>query len=342
MSSGEIGQELESFLNDSAVKITVLGAGGAGNNTLDTLSERGVAGARLVALNTDAQDLLDTNADNKVLLGRKLTKGLGAGNNPFVGEAAARESADEIRAGIGESDLVFVVGGLGGGTGGGTLPVVGEIARQQGILTIGIVSLPFQMEGQRRWDNAMGSLRKLEENVDALIVLPNEKLMKHAQDLPLHQAFKMSDNVSAQALKGIIELITLPGIVNLDFSDIKAVLKDSGVAVIGVGESDTLNRATECVQAALGNPLIEANLRGATGALINVTSGPDMTLSQAQHVIEEVRKALTDNAKIIWGTQLDPEMHGKIRVLVVITGLSSKAMVDSHAEDGFVQIDELI
>lgn len=334
--------DIESFLHEAQVTIKVLGAGGAGNNTLDTLASSGIGGCSLVALNTDAQDLLDTDADHKVLLGRQLTRGLGAGNNPLMGEAAARESCDAIRQSIGKTDLVFVVGGLGGGTGTGSLPVIAEIARSQEALTIGIVSLPFTMEGRRRWDNAMGGLRKLEEHVDALILLPNEKLMQQAQNMPLSQAFQMADTIAAEALRGMIELITKPGIVNLDFSDLKAVLQRSGVAFIGIGESDTQDRATEAAQAALKNPLIEANLQDASGALINVMSGPDMTLSQAQRVIEEIRTALAEDAKIIWGTQLDPALSKKIRVLVVITGLSSKVLIDSHAKDGYVAMDDIL
>ena len=335
-------QALEEFLVDTTLTIKVLGAGGAGNNTLDTLAQTGVRGAQLIALNTDAQDLLDTEADGKILLGKHSTRGMGAGNNPQVGESAAREAHEAIRQAVDGSDLVFVVGGLGGGTGTGCLPVIAEISKGQGVLTVAICSLPFQMEGRRRWENAMGGLRKLEGHVDALILLPNEKLMKHAQNMPLQTAFKLSDTVAAEALKGIIELVTKPGIVNLDFSDLKAVLKDSGIAVIGMGESDTQQRATEAVQRAMSNPLIEANLRGASGALINVMGGTDMTLSQAQAVIEEVKKSLTEDARLIWGTQLDESMKGKIKVLVVITGLSSKAMLDSQAEDGYLHVDELI
>jgi cell division protein FtsZ len=334
--------ELESFLENALIKIKVFGSGGAGNNTLDTLYASQVRGAQLIALNTDAQDLLSTTADRKVLLGRNLTRGLGAGNNPVTGENAAREAQTAIREEIEETDLAFIVGGLGGGTGTGSLPVIAEILREQGILTVAVVSLPFKMEGQRRWANAMLGLRKLEGMVDALIVLPNEKLMAIAPNMPLQQAFKMADNVSAEALKGIIELITKPGIVNLDFSDVKAILKDSGVAVIGVGESDTQQRAIEAVQMALNNPLVEANLQAASGALINVIGGMDMTLSQAQSTIEEVKKALAEDAKIIWGTQLEEDMKGKVKVLVVITGLTSKAMVDSQAKDGYVTVDDLL
>ncbi len=322
--------------------IKVLGSGGAGNNTLDSLYSSGVHGAELIALNTDAQDLLDTSCDAKILLGRNLTRGLGAGNDPLKGEQAARESQAAIREAVQDADLVFIVGGLGGGTGTGSLPVIADVVKECGILSVAVVSMPFQMEGKRRMENAMQGMRKLEDKVDALIVLPNDRLMEHAQQMPLQQAFGMADKVSAQALKGIIELITRPGIVNLDFSDLKAILKNSGVCVIGVGESDTQERAIEAVQNALGNPLVEANISEAKGALINVIGGMDMTLSQAQSTIEEVKRSLSEDAKIIWGTQLDESMKGKIKVLVVMTGLTSRAMVDSQAVDGYVAMDEIL
>jgi len=333
-------EELEAF--NTTVTIKVIGSGGAGNNTLTTLQNIGIQGAELIAANTDAQDLLDTSADSKILLGKNLLHGLGAGNDPLMGEKAALESVEMIGAAVHGSDICFVVGGLGGGTGTGSIPVIAQETKRQGILTVAIVSLPFQMEGQRRWENAMEGVRKLETLVDALILLPNEKLMHLAQDLPLLQAFKLSDEISAQALKGIIEVVTVPGLVNLDFADLIAVLKNTGAAVIGIGESDTTNRPIEAAQSAMHNPLVEANVRGATGGLVNIIGGPDMTLSEAREAVDQVRKVLTENARLIWGTHIDETMQGKMKVMVILTGLSSKTLLDSYADDGYVEVDELL
>jgi len=333
--------DIEEILENTVITIRVLGAGGAGNNALRSLGSLGVAGAELIAANTDAQDLLKTPADKKIILGKLMTRGMGAGNNPAVGEVAAKESIEQIKAAIQNTHLLFVIGGLGGGTGTGSIPVICQLAGEQNVLTVAVVSLPFAMEGPRRWNNAMEGLRKLEKSTDAIILVPNDKLMQHAEDMALSQAFMLADTITAQAIKGIVELITRPGVINLDFADLRTTLKGAGVCVIGSGESDTQNRSIEAADLAMHNPLIDANLRGAKGALINVTGGPDMTLSEAQKVVHEVRKVLDDDARIIWGTQLDPTMEGKIKVLLILTGLSSRAILDSKAEDGFVDIEDI-
>ncbi len=299
-------------------------------------------GVELVAMNTDAQDLLATPADYKVILGRTLTKGQGAGNDPDTGARAAAESLVEIKAAVEGANLLFVTGGLGGGTGTGSIPIVAAEAKKHGILTVAVVTLPFLMEGQRRWDNAMRGLQNLEQNCDAIVLLPNEKLLKTCQDLPLPVAFQMSDSVLANGIRGIIELITKPGLVNLDFSDLTAVLRNSGVALISVGESDSNNRADEAITKALSNPLLDVNLHGASGALVNVLGGSDLTLSEAQKIVNKVNEALNPDAKVIWGAQVDASLGKLLKVLVIITGLSAKAIVDSHADaHGFVQLDEL-
>lgn len=333
--------DIEDVLENTHISIKVLGAGGAGNNALRSLGSLGVAGAELIAANTDAQDLLKTPADKKIILGRMMTRGLGAGNNPGVGEVAAKESIESIKTAIEGAHLLFVIGGLGGGTGTGSIPVICQQAREQNILTVAVVSLPFAMEGQRRWNNAMEGLRKLERSTDSIILIPNDKLMQHAEDMALTQAFMLADTITAEAIKGIVELITRPGVINLDFADLRTILRDSGVCVIGSGESDTQNRSIEAADIAMHNPLIDANLRGAKGCLINVIGGPDMTLSEAQKVVHEARKVLDDDARIIWGTQLDPTMEGKLKVLLILTGLSSRAIIDSKAEDGFVDLEDI-
>ncbi|MEK6849388.1 MAG: cell division protein FtsZ [Nanoarchaeota archaeon] len=334
--------ELRQFLQTRSPTIRVVGCGGAGKNTLTTLRNLNISGVELIGMNTDAQDLLRTPADFKVILGKQLTRGQGAGNNPDVGAQAAAESQVEIKAAVEKTDLLFLTGGLGGGTGTGSLPIVAAEAKKLGILTIAVVSLPFLMEGHRRWDNAMRGLKNLENNVDALVLLPNEKLLTISPDLPLHLAFQTSDLVLSNAIKGIIDLITKPGLVNLDFSDLTTVTKNSGIALIGTGESDTNHRATEAIEMALKNPLLDANLSGASGALVNVIGGSDLTLNEAQLIISRLSQSLSPEAKVIWGAQIDPTLGSKLKVLVIVTGIKAKAIVDSHADaQGFVEFDEL-
>ena len=336
----EIDKELQEILNRQKAAIKVIGAGGAGNNTINRITEVGVAGAETVAINTDAQDLLYTSADKKILIGKDLTKGLGAGSIPKVGEEAARENEAEIRNSIQGSDMVFITCGLGGGTGTGSAPVVAEIAKKAGALVVGIVTLPFSMEGARRYENALLGLEKLEQTVDTLIVIPNDKLLELAPDLPLHTAFKVADEILTNAVKGIAELITKAGLVNLDFADIKAIMGSGGVALIGVGESDTDNRATEAVEKAIENPLLDVDITGASGALINVSGGPDMTLDEARRVVETVSSKLDEDARVIWGASIMEDLQGSIRTILIITGVKStqifgreKRLVEKKRDD---------
>ncbi len=316
-------EELEAFLSKQSAKIKVIGAGGGGNNTINRITEVGVKGSETIAVNTDAQDLLYTTADKKLLLGREVTKGMGAGSDPKAGEAAARESEHEVKSALTNSDMVFITCGLGGGTGTGSAPVLAEIAKKMGALTIAVVTIPFAMEGRKRYENAILGLEKLESVVDTLIVIPNDKLLELAPDLPLQTAFKVADEILTNAVKGIAELVTKAGLVNLDFADIKAIMGNGGVALIGVGESDTDNRATESVEKAIANPLLDADIQGANGALINVIGGPDMTLEEARKVVETVSERLDENARIIWGAQLSEDMERTIRTLLIVTGVKS-------------------
>jgi cell division protein FtsZ len=318
-----VDEELESLISEQKAKIKVIGAGGAGNNTINRISEVGIAGAETIAINTDAQDLLYTNASRKILIGKEITKGLGAGSVPQVGEEAARESEHEIREVIKGSDLVFVTCGLGGGTGTGSAPVVADIAKKLGILTVGIVTIPFEMEGQRRYENAIIGLEKLESIVDTLIVIPNDKLLELAPDLPLHTSFKVADEILTNAVKGIAELVTKAGLVNLDFADIKTVMGKGGAASIGVGESDSEHRAMEAVEHAINNPLLDVDITGANGALINIVGGSDMSLSEAKSVVESVSQRLDEDARIIWGAQISEDMDKTLRVMLIVTGVQS-------------------
>lgn len=315
--------ELEEILAKQRAKIKVVGAGGGGNNTINRMTEVGIEGAETIAVNTDAQDLLYTTANKKILLGKDLTKGLGAGSLPKIGEEATKESEHEIKEALQGADMVFITCGLGGGTGTGSAPIIAEIARKSGALTVAVVTLPFSMEGARRIENAKVGLEKLEANVDTLIVIPNDKLLELAPDLPLQTAFKIADEILTNAVKGIAELVTKAGLVNLDFADIKAVMGKGGVALIGLGESDSENRAMEAVEKAIQNPLLDVDISGANGALINVVGGPDLTLDEARKVIETISNKLDDDAKMIWGAQISEDLAGTIRVMIIVTGVRS-------------------
>tara|TARA_Y100000310_G_C20703043_1_gene831888 strand:+ start:3687 stop:4802 length:1116 start_codon:yes stop_codon:yes gene_type:complete len=318
-----IDGELEELIKKQTARIKVIGTGGAGNNTINRIKEVGISGAEVLAANTDAQDLLYTNADTKILLGRDTTLGLGAGGKPAIGEESARESEHELKNKLQGADMVFITCGLGGGTGTGSAPVIAEQARKNGSLTIAVVTIPFEMEGQNRYQNAIAGLEKLEKNVDTMIVIPNDKLLELAPDLPLQTAFKVADEILTNAVKGIAELITRTGLVNLDFADIKTVMGNGGVAMIGVGESDSENRARESVNKALANPLLDVEVSGANGALVNVSGGTDMTLDEAKTVVETVSKMLSPEAKIIWGAQISEDLAKTIRTILIITGVDS-------------------
>jgi len=319
----EVDEELRTILESRKTQIKVVGAGGAGNNTITRLMQVGIVGAETIAINTDAQDLLYTDADKKILIGRELTSGLGAGGDPKVGMEAARESKEDIKKALQGADMVFLTCGLGGGTGTGSLPVVAEIAQKLGILTIAVVTLPFSMEGKQRMANAREGLENLEDHVDTMIVIPNDKLLEVVPDVSLATAFKICDEVLVNAVKGIAELVTKPGLVNLDFADVRSIMKNGGLAMIGMGESDTENRAIEAVERALSNPLITVDVNGATGALINVIGGPDVTIREAQQIVEAVSTKLSPDAKIIWGAQIAKELGDTLRAMLVITGVKS-------------------
>ena len=325
--------ELEALIQAQKAKIKVVGCGGGGNNTINRISEVGIEGAETVAINTDAQDLLYTTADRKILIGKELTRGLGAGAMPKIGEDSARESEQEIKDAIKGADMVFITCGLGGGTGTGSAPVVAELAKKQGALTVGVVTLPFSMEGGRRYENALSGLERMERNVDTLIVIPNDKLLEVAPDLPLHTAFKVADEILTNSVKGIAELVTKAGLVNLDFADIRTVMGNGGVALIGVGESDAENRATEAVEKAISNPLLDVDISGANGALINVAGGPDMTLEEARRVVETISVKLDEDARIIWGAQISEDLTGTIRAMLIVTGVKSKQIVGRAKDD---------
>ena len=327
----EIDRELEELLQKQTTKIKVIGVGGGGGNSLSRMKEIGIKGGELIAVNTDAQDLLYANADKKILIGRELTQGLGSGSNPKIGQESARESGSEIKKKISGSDMIFITCGLGGGTGTGAAPVIAGLAKKQGALTIGIVTLPFTIEGRKRIENAMDGLERMESVVDTLIVIPNDKLLELAPDLPLQTAFKISDEILTNAVKGITELVTTSGLVNLDFADIKTVMVDGGVSLIGMGEADSEHRAIEAVEKAIQNPLLDVDISNTTGALVNIIGGPDMSLDECKSIIETVGNKLSPDAKLIWGAQISDDMEKSIRVLLILTGVKSSQIL-GHGE----------
>ncbi|MFH1822012.1 MAG: cell division protein FtsZ [Methanobacteriota archaeon] len=316
-------EELEQILQQAKAKIISVGCGGAGCNTISRMMGVGIRGAHTLAINTDAQDLLYTTADSKILIGRDITGGLGAGNNPERGEAAAREDEAVIKDHIYGMDLVFVTCGLGGGTGTGSAPVVAEIAKKLGALTVAVTTLPFTVEGTRRRLNAELGLGKLRAVSDTVVVIPNDKLLQLAPDLPIGAAFRVSDQLLIDAIKGITEMVTMPGLINLDFADVRTVLKNGGVAMIGIGESDSADRSTDAVEEALNSPLLDVDITGAKGALVNIVGSPDMTLDEAQKIVSRISESLDQNAHVIWGAQVSQEMKNAVRVMVVLSGVHS-------------------
>lgn len=302
--------------------IKVIGAGGAGNNMVSWLYRKGIKGAEILACNTDQQHLKISDADRKFLIGKDLTRGLGCGGFPEKGHEAAQESMTEIKASLKGADMVFVCAGMGGGTGTGSAPVIAHVAHDAGSIVIGAVTMPFKIE-RARVDKAEYGLTQLREVADTVVVIDNNRLVQIAGNLPIQQAFAVANELIATMIKGIVETIALPSLVNLDFADVKAIMKNGGVAVIGVGASDTHNRVEEACKGALKNPLLDIDYEGATGALIHVSGGPDMTLEEINRVGELVTETLDDNANVIWGARVDESMKGKITVMTIVTGIHS-------------------
>ena len=323
VSTSQNNEDLDQILAELKTEITVIGCGGGGSNTISRMMEEGIHGAKLIAINTDAQHLIRTQADQRILVGRQRTRGLGAGSIPQIGEEAALENEQEIRAVVSGSDMVFITVGLGGGTGTGVAPIVAKAAREEGALTIAIVTLPFSAEGAIRMENAEAGLERLRDVADTVIVVPNDRLLEVVPKLPLYAAFKVADEVLMRAVKGITELITMPGLVNLDFADVRTVMERGGVAMIGMGESDSEDKAADSVKKAIRSPLLDVDISGATAALVNVVGGPDMTMEEAEGVVQEVYNRVDPNARIIWGAQIDPAMQNKMRTLLVVTGVRS-------------------
>jgi len=332
-SKSDTDEDLRKLLEARQANIKVVGVGGAGNNTVSRMMQVGIVGAEIIAVNTDAQDLLYSDADLKILVGKELTRGLGAGADPHIGMEAAKETKNELKDALQGADMVFITCGLGGGTGTGGSPVVADIAKKLGALTVGVVTLPFSMEGRPRMENAKYGLEQLDGVLDTLIVIPNDKLLEIVPDVSIMTAFKVSDEILVNAVKGIVELVTKPGLVNLDFADVKAVMGSSGLAMIGIGESDSENRSLEAVEKALNNPLLDVDIEGATGALVNVCGGTDVTIRECQSIVEAVSSKLSQDAKLIWGAQINKELGDTVRAMIVVTGIRSNRAYASARGD---------
>ena len=302
--------------------IKVIGAGGAGNNMVSWLYKKGIQGAEILACNTDKQHLDISEADKKFLVGPNITRGLGCGGYAAKGTEAARESLQEIRENLKGSDMVFICAGMGGGTGTGVSPIVAQVAKEMGSIVIGTVTMPLDIE-KARVDKAEFGLEQLRDKCDTVIVIDNNRLVTIAGNLPLKQAFAVANELVSTMIKGIVETIAVPSLVNLDYADVKAIMSDGGVSVIGIGESDTASRVDEAVKRALSNPLLDVSYDGATGALIHITGGDDLTLDEVSRVGEVVTEALDDDATVIWGARISDDMKGKIRVMTIITGVTS-------------------
>jgi cell division protein FtsZ len=307
-------------------KIAVVGCGGAGQNAVTRLTEMGIEGATTISLNTDAKHLAVGKADKKILIGKELTRGLGAGGYPEVGRKAAEESRNEIKEALEGADLVFAIAGLGKGTGTGSISVVCEIAKSMGAIVIAVVTMPFKLEGSRQ-TKAEDGLAALRQVCDTAIVIENDRLLKYAGNLSVQQAFAVADELIASMVKGITETITLPSLVNLDYADVKAVMRTGGVAAIGVGESSSSDRAKDAITKALENPLLEVDYEGATGALVHITGGTDLRLDEVNLIGETVAKHLDPSAQVYWGARILPEFEGKVQVITIITGVKSPYIV---------------
>lgn len=316
----------QEMYNNDLVKIKVIGVGGAGNNAVNRMIEEKIQNVQFIAMNTEEQALTQSKADIKMNIGKNTTKGLGAGSNPLLGEMAAREDEENIRKVLNGADMVFVTAGMGGGTGTGAAPVVCEISKSLGILTVGIVTKPFVFEGKRRRENAENGIARMRRNVDALIVVENSNLIKAvSKGTTMVDAFREADGVLKKGVQGITDLITIPGFINIDFADVRTIMKDSGIAHMGIGIADGDQRAIDAAAAAIDSPLLSTSIRGAKGLIVNVTGGIDLGLSEVSTAVGYIKEYLDAEANIIFGTIVDENIHDAIMVTVIATGIDEEA-----------------
>ena len=319
-------------LKAGKANIKVFGTGGMGSNAVTWLYNKGINGATIYAANTDALHLSVTKADEKLLIGKELTRGLGAGGMPNKGREAAKEALVDVKKAVSGSDMVFVIAGMGGGTGTGAAPVIAQLAKETGAVVIGVVTMPFESE-KARIDKAEFGLQELRDVTDTCIVLDNNRLVDIAGQLPLEQAFAVANELVSTMIKGIVETITLPSLINLDYADVSTIMKNGGVAVIGIGEADTQDRVMEAVKQALTHPLLDVDYQGATGALIHVTCGPDLKLEEFDVIGRAVSENLSPEAQVIIGARISKDFAGKVRVITIMTGVKSPYVLGKAIED---------
>ena len=329
--------EENNYMMDGTALIKVVGVGGAGNNAINRMIESGIKNVEFIGVNTDRQDLQKSKASTRIQIGEKLTRGLGAGANPDIGAQAAEESKSEIAEVLRGADMVFVTAGMGGGTGTGAAPIVAATARELGILTIGVVTKPFTFEGKKRLNQAEKGIVNLKEKVDALVVIPNDKLLQIIdRKTTIVEAFKMADDVLRQGVQGISDLIAIPGLVNLDFADIKTIMLNTGMAHMGIGRASGENRAEDAAKQAIQSPLLETSIEGARGVIINITGGPDLGLQEANTAAELVQRSVDPEANIIFGVVTDDNLGDEIQITVIATGFEKDDNVSSIGVESLV------
>ncbi|MCE5236754.1 MAG: cell division protein FtsZ [Clostridiaceae bacterium] len=326
-----IGLELD-FESGQFAQLKVVGVGGAGNNAVNRMIQYGLRGVEFISINTDKQALYLSRANQKIQVGEKLTKGLGAGADPEIGRKAAEESRDSITTALKGADLIFITAGMGGGTGTGAAPIVAECAKALGILTIGVVTKPFEFEGRVRMQNAQRGIAALKESVDTLITIPNERLLDTVGNVSLIEAFRIADDVLRQGIQGISDLIAVPAMVNLDFADVRTIMREKGMAHMGIGIASGEKRANEAAKQAVASPLLETSINGAKGVLINITGGPDFGLHETIEAAKLIQEYADTEANIIWGAGVDDEMGDAVRITVIATGFESKDAAQARQE----------
>ncbi len=322
-------KDSEEFEDLADPRIVVVGCGGAGNNTIHRLHNIGIEGAETVAINTDKQDLQAVDTDTSILVGKDLTKGLGAGGQPEKGMQATRNASETIREVLNGADLVFVTAGMGGGTGTGASPVVAEIAKDMGAIVVGMVSMPFEVEGARQ-GKAEEGIKELKKEADSIIVLDNDRLLDYVPNLPVGEAFSVMDQIIAETVKGISETITQNSLINLDYADVDTIMSEGGVAIMLVGETQDDNKQ-KVVDEALTHPLLDVDYRGATGGLVHITGGPDLTLTDAEGIAKKITQRLDSDANVIWGSRIRDERKGEVRVMAIMTGIESDNVLNSDS-----------
>ena len=319
--------------NDQMAKIKVIGVGGGGNNAVDRMIEAGLRGVDFIAVNTDSQVLLNSGADTKLQIGQKLTRGLGAGGNPEVGSKSAEENKGEIAEALSGTDMVFIAAGMGGGTGTGAAPVIANVAKEMGILTVGVVTKPFGFEGRKRAKQADQGIEELKANVDTLVTIPNDRLLQVSEKrTTIVEAFNMADDVLRSAVQGISDLIAVPNLINLDFADVESVMKNRGIAHMGIGMASGENRAVEAAKMALRSPLLETTIDGAEAVLLNITGDKDLSLFEINEASDLIREAVDDNANIIFGAGVDENLKDSVKVTVIATGFDLEKMEKDREE----------